>query len=74
MLGLVRPIDPKYNHGEFYVDSEAEISKLPTTTNYGQDNLSTIAPVAAGSTAYTNDGNLSVFTLNGTTGLWTKVQ
>ena len=71
MANLTKPIDPVTRHAEFAIDSASEISLLPTTTKGGSGNLSTIENgVAAGSTAYTTDGNLDIYVLNGLSDEW----
>lgn len=58
---------------EFAVDSASDISKLPTTTSAGQDNLSTIKSCCNGSIAYLSDSAFTVWTLNGETDTWKQV-
>lgn len=53
-----------YNQAEFTVDAVADISKLPTTTTGGTDELSYMGPVKMGSTAFVI-ANSAVYILSG---------
>ncbi len=61
------------NYAEFSIDSAEEIELLPTTTAGGSGALANVDAVAAGSAAYTTDGNLDIYTLDGS-GTWNKVE
>lgn len=61
------------NYAEFSIDSAGELALLPTTTAGGTGALASVGAVAAGSAAYTTDGNLDVYTLDGS-GTWNKVE
>lgn len=61
------------NYAEFSIDSAEELALLPTTTAGGTGALASVGAVAAGSAAYTTDGNLDVYTLDGS-GTWNKVE
>lgn len=66
--------DMNYSTGcaTFSVDSAEEISKLPTTTAKGTDELSGEGPVKAGSWAYRTDSSSDIYTLNGISNTWIK--
>lgn len=53
------------NYAEFSIDSAAELDLLPTTTAWGSGVLNKVPPCIAGSAAYTTDGNMSIYTLDG---------
>lgn len=61
------------NYAEFSIDSAEELALLPTTTAGGTGALASVGAVAAGSAAYTTDGNLDVYTLDGSD-TWNKVE
>ena len=60
-----------YNQAEFTVDAVADISKLPTTTTGGTDELSYMGPVKMGSTAFVI-ATSSVYML-GSNDEWTEI-
>ena len=57
--------DYSTNYAEFSIDSSSELSLLPTTTAAGSGALAAVPACAPGSVAYTTDGNLSIYTLDG---------
>ena len=61
------------NYAEFSIDSAEELALLPTTTATGTGVLANVNAVAAGSAAYTTDGNLDVYTLD-SSDTWNKVE
>lgn len=68
---LLKPINA-YGYGEFSIDNAAtDLDLLPKTSTPGKQNLATISKVCAGSCAYTNDGNMEIYILNGETDTWT---
>lgn len=54
----------------FSASNASEISKLPTTTEKGKDLLSTMDPVAPGSSCYLTDGTMDIYILDGDTNTW----
>ena len=72
MAALTR-MDYATNYAEFSIDSVGELAMLPTTTAGGTGALASVGAVAAGSAAYTTDGNLDVYTLDGSD-TWNKVE
>ena len=65
-------INMNYSTGyaEFSIDSESEISKLPTTKKAGTDELHDVNAVTAGSIARLSDGTYGMYVLNGDTDEW----
>ena len=53
------------NYAEFSIDSASELSLLPTTSSGGSGVLANVPACSAGSAAYTTDGTLSIYTLDG---------
>ena len=53
---------------KFSIDSESDINSLPTKTNPGKYNLSTISKCSQGSIAYSTDG--STYILSGEKNKW----
>lgn len=72
-MAALTKMDYSTGYAEFSVDSAAELALLPTTTAGGSGVLANVGAVAAGSAAYTTDGNLDVYTLDGSD-TWNKVE
>lgn len=58
-------------YGVFSVDTVAELDKLPTTTDKGQDNLHTVNPCCIGSRAIVTETG-DKYILNGNQNKWIK--
>lgn len=63
-------IDVTTRTAVFSISKASEISDLPTTTEYGKGVLSTVAPVAPGSSCYLTDGTMDIYMLDGDTDTW----
>ena len=72
-MAALTKMDYSTNYAEFSIDNENELELLPTTIAGGTGALASVGAVAAGSAAYTTDGNLDVYTLDGS-GVWNKVE
>ena len=72
-MAALTKMDYSTNYAEFSIDSAEEIELLPTTTAGGSGALANVGAVAAGSAAYTTDGNLDIYTLD-SAGTWNKVE
>ncbi len=60
------------DYAEFAIGGAEELSKLPTTSSGGTDELAGIDhPIKAG-IAYTTDGNFDIYTLDAGTDEWNK--
>lgn len=57
---------------EFYADEESDISLLPTLTDSGKENLSTINSVGVGSSCFVISTG-DVYMLKGKTNSWVKI-
>lgn len=58
--------------GEYVVGTEDEIEKLPTTTEYGKEELASYSPCVNGSECIVLNPILSVYFLDGETDTWVK--
>lgn len=57
----------------FQANAVSEISKLPTTTTAGQDELNTIKKASSGSMCVVNTSDFPAYVLNGNTNQWTLI-
>lgn len=72
-MAALTKMDYSIGYAEFSIDSAEEIALLPTTTTAGTGVLANVDKVKAGSAAYTTDGNLDVYILDGSD-VWNKVE
>lgn len=71
---MVKMISRDYNTGYsvFAVDTEAELDKLPTTTDKGKDHLCTIPSCSVGSRVIVTE-TAGRYILNGEQNKWIKI-
>lgn len=62
--------DPTTRTFVFSASKASEISDLPTTTERGKGVLSTVEPVAPGSSCYLTNGSMDIYMLDGDTNTW----
>ena len=57
----------------FFIDSEEDLTRLPTTTSAGTDNLSTVSGIAQGSMAKLTNTDSTYYRLRGDN-TWMKIE
>lgn len=67
MASLIK-LDHETRFAMFHIEDAAELTKLPTTVNYGKSELSIYPPVMQGSCAKTPDGKFYKLHSDGTWG------
>ena len=74
MAALLQPIESTTRYGRFSVSNVGELDILPTCTSRGavSTNMSSVAPVCAGSIAFLTDGSSDTYVLDGFTNKWIK--
>lgn len=63
-------LDTSTRTAVFSASSASELSKLPNLTDVGKENLSTVQPIAPGSSCYLTDGTMDIYILDGDTNTW----
>ena len=72
MAASLKRLDQTTRYAEFFIDSEADLEKLPTKTQSGKDSLSSVNPVSQGSTAFLTNSDSFFYRLSGGN-VWNKI-
>lgn len=73
MAASLKYLNPSTRYAEFFIDSEDDLLKLPSTTGAGVDNLSTVSGVLQGSMAILTTSGNTYYRLKGDN-TWIKIE